>query len=169
MLRSAIRDDNPVLVFEHKLLYAEQGEVPDENGLVPIGSAAVVRTGSDVTVVATQLMRHRALEAAELLKSDGIDVELVDPRTLIPLDVDTIIRSVEKTSRLVCVQECPAEGSWGAWISALIVEASWESLDARPSLVSADSTPIPYAKSLEDAWLPSVERIASAIRRLAEK
>src|SRR5207253_6811852 len=160
----AIRDDNPVLVFEHKGLYAQRGPVPDGEAVVELGEAAVVRAGADATVVATQLMRQRALAAAEVLAEEGIDVEVVDPRTLVPLDVETIVGSVAKTGRLVCVQECPPAGSWGATVVAAVVEQAWESLDIRPRLVSGDETPIPYAGSLEDAWLPSVERIAAELR-----
>jgi acetoin:2,6-dichlorophenolindophenol oxidoreductase subunit beta len=167
LLKAAIRDDNPVLVFEHKQLYPSRGPVPDDDGVVELGSAAVVRTGSDITVVATQLMRHRALAAAEVLAEEGIDVEIVDPRTLVPLDLETIVGSVTKTGRLVCVQECPPGGSWGATVVAAVVEQAWESLDVRPRLVSGDETPIPYAGSLEDAWLPSVERIAAELRDVA--
>jgi acetoin:2,6-dichlorophenolindophenol oxidoreductase subunit beta len=167
LLKAAIRDDNPVLVFEHKQLYPSRGPVPEEDGVVEIGKAAVVRTGSDLTVVATQLMRHRAVEAAEVLAGEGIDVEVVDPRTLVPLDLETIVESVAKTGRLVCVQECPPGGSWGATIVAAVVEEAWESLDLRPRLVSGDETPIPYAGSLEDAWLPSVERIVGELRDVA--
>ncbi len=168
LLRSAIRDDNPVLFFEHKALYATRGEVPLPDGLVPLGSAEVVREGADLTVVATQLMRHRALEAAGLLAGE-VDVELIDPRTLAPLDVETIVRSVQKTSRMLCVQECPPAGSWGASVIASVVEEAFEHLDARPRLLSGDETPIPYSEALEEAWLPSVERIATAIRTLAEE
>jgi acetoin:2,6-dichlorophenolindophenol oxidoreductase subunit beta len=167
LLKAAIREDNPVLVFEHKQLYPSRGPVPEEDGVVEIGKAAVVRTGSDLTVVATQLMRHRAVEAAEVLAGEGIDVEVVDPRTLVPLDLETIVESVAKTGRLVCVQECPPGGSWGATIVAAVVEEAWESLDLRPRLVSGDETPIPYAGSLEDAWLPSVERIVGELRDVA--
>lgn len=169
LLRAAIRDDDPVLVFEHKLLYPQQGEVPDGDGIVPIGHAEVVREGEDVTVVATQLMRHRALEASEQLAAEGVAVELIDPRTLAPLDLETIVRSVEKTSRLVCVQECPPAGSWGATIVSRVVEQAWDSLDARLRLVSGDETPIPYAGPLEEAWLPSADRIADGIRHAAEE
>jgi pyruvate dehydrogenase E1 component beta subunit len=169
LLRSAVQDDNPVLVFEHKLLYPQQGSIPSEDGLVPLGKAEIVREGSDVTVVATQLMRHRAVEAAGLLVADGIEVEVVDPRTLVPLDAETIADSVTKTSRLVCVQECPPAGSWGATVVAAVVEQAWDALDARPRLVSGDETPIPYASALEAAWLPSVERIAQAIREVVEE
>ena len=167
LLKAAIRDDNPVLVFEHKQLYPSRGPVPDADGLVELGKAAVVRTGSDITVVATQLMRHRAVAAAELLAAEGIDLEIVDPRTLVPLDIETIVGSVEKTGRLVCVQECSPGGSWGATVVAAVVEQVWESLDVRPRLVSGDETPIPYAGSLEDAWLPSVDRITAELRDVA--
>ena len=167
LLKAAIRDDNPVLVFEHKQLYPSRGPVPDDDGLVEIGKAEVVRSGSDITVVATQLMRHRSVAAAELLAAEGIDVEIVDPRTLVPLDLETIVGSVAKTGRLVCVQECPPGGSWGATVVASVVELAWESLDLRPRLVSGDDTPIPYAGSLEDAWLPSVDRIVAELRDVA--
>jgi acetoin:2,6-dichlorophenolindophenol oxidoreductase subunit beta len=167
LLKAAVRDDNPVLFFEHKRLYPERSEVPDEEQLVELGRAEIVRPGTDLTVVATQLMRHRALEAAEELEAEGIDVELIDPRTLVPLDLATILASVEKTGRLVCVQECPPSGSWGATITTAVVEAGWESLDARPRLVSGDETPIPYAGALEDAWLPNRARIVDALRQAA--
>jgi acetoin:2,6-dichlorophenolindophenol oxidoreductase subunit beta len=167
LLKAAIRDDNPVLVFEHKQLYPSRGPVPDDDGLVEIGTAEVVREGSDITVVATQLMRHRALAAADVIASEGIGVEVVDPRTLVPLDLETIVGSVAKTGRLVCVQECPPGGSWGASVVASVVELAWESLDLRPRLVSGDDTPIPYAGSLEDAWLPSVDRIVAELRDVA--
>jgi pyruvate dehydrogenase E1 component beta subunit len=168
LLRAAIRDDNPALVFEHKLLYSTQGEVDLDAEPAPLGTAEVVREGTDVTVVATQLMRHRANEAADLLAGDGISIELIDPRTLAPLDLDTIVASVEKTSRLACVQECSPSGSWGATVVARVIERAFQSFDAAPILISGDDTPIPYAASLEEAWLPSVERIAAGIRALAE-
>jgi pyruvate dehydrogenase E1 component beta subunit len=167
LLKAAIRDDNPVLFFEHKRLYPDRGHVPDEEQVIELGRAEIARAGSDVTAVATQLMRQRVLEAADELATEGVDVEVVDPRTLVPLDLATICSSVEKTGRLVCVQECPAGGSWGATVAAGVVEAVWESLDARPRLVSGDETPIPYAAPLEDAWLPSTARIIEALREVA--
>jgi acetoin:2,6-dichlorophenolindophenol oxidoreductase subunit beta len=169
LLKAAVRDDNPVLFFEHKRLYPERGEVPDEDRVVELGRAEIVRAGCDVTVVATQLMRYRVLEAAEELASEGIEVELIDPRTLVPLDLQTILGSVEKTGRLVCAQECPPSGSWGVTITSAVVEAGWESLDARPRLVSGDETPIPYAGVLEDAWLPSTNRIRDALRQVVSE
>ena len=120
-----------------------------------------------MTVVATQLMRHRSLGAAEVLAGQGVEVELIDPRTLVPLDLATIVASVEKTGRLACVQECPPAGSWGATIVSQVVARAWESLDAAPILVSGDETPIPYSGPLENAWIPSAERIVHDLRRLA--
>ncbi len=163
LLRAAIRDDDPVIVFEHKALYSVKGELPDGEGL-PIGKAEIVRSGSDVTVVASQLMRHRALEAAEQLDADGISCEVIDPRTIAPLDTDTILESVGRTGRLVCVQEAPAAGSWSQAVVSTVAVEGFELLDAQPALVAADPIPMPYAKSLEDATIPSVEQIAGAIR-----
>jgi pyruvate/2-oxoglutarate/acetoin dehydrogenase E1 component len=168
LLRAAIRDDDPVIVFEHKALYSLSGELADGPGL-PIGTAEVVRPGTDVTVVATQLMRHRAVEAAEILAAEGISCELIDPRTVAPLDTDTIVASVGRTGRLVCVQEAPAPGSWGQSVISHVAEHAFELLDAPPRLVAADPIPIPYARSLEDATLPSVERIAAAVRAVGEE
>jgi len=167
LLKSAIRDDNPVLFFEHKQLYPTRGPVPNEEHLVELGRAQIVRVGSDVTVVATQLMLARAIEAAEQLAGEGVEIELVDPRTLVPLDLGTILSSVEKTGKLVCVQESPPAGSWGATIVAAVVESIWDSLDGRPRLVSGDETPIPYAATLEAAWMPSTDRILEALRQAA--
>jgi pyruvate/2-oxoglutarate/acetoin dehydrogenase E1 component len=167
LLRAAIRDDNPTLVFEHKALYSLQGNVELDGDPPPLGVAEIVREGDDVTVVATQLMRHRVVDAIERLEGKGVSVELIDPRTLAPLDLDTILRSVEKTSRIACVQECPPHGSWGATVVAEVARRAFRSLDAAPALISADATPIPYAATLEEAWLPSVERIANGILELA--
>lgn len=169
LLRSAVRDDDPVLVFEHKGLYSQRGELPDDDGLVPIGVADVVREGDAVTVVATQLMRHRALEAADQLAQEGIDMELIDPRTLAPLDLATMLKSLEKTGRLACVEESSPAGSWGESVIAQALEQAFEHFDARPLLISGDATPIPYAGPLEEAWIPSVERIIEQIRNLVHE
>ncbi len=163
LLKSAVRDDNPVLVFEHKALYQVRGDVED-GALVEIGKADVVRDGSDITVIATQLMRRRCEEAAELLSGEGIEVELIDPRTIVPLDMETILESLFRTTRILCVQECLEAGSWGASLIARVVRDGFDSLDGPPAVLSAEPTPIPFARSLEDAWLPSVERIAAAVR-----
>jgi pyruvate/2-oxoglutarate/acetoin dehydrogenase E1 component len=124
-----------------------------------------VRRGGDVTVVASQLMRHRAMEAAEALAADGIEVELIDPRTIVPFDFETVRRSLERTNRLVVVQEASLAGSWGATLTAQLTTEAFDLFDASPVIVGGDDTPIPYAGSLEEAWMPGVDRIADAIRR----
>jgi pyruvate dehydrogenase E1 component beta subunit len=153
-----------VLVFEHRRLLGLKGELPADPGAVALGRAEVVRAGGHVTVVAAQLMRHRALEVAERLAADGIDAEVIDPRTLVPFDDETVLGSVERTNRLVVVQEAPPGGSWGASLIARVCGEQFELLDAPPSLVAADETPIPYAEALEEAWLPGLDEIESAIR-----
>jgi pyruvate/2-oxoglutarate/acetoin dehydrogenase E1 component len=161
LLRSAIADPNPVLYLEHKNLYNTTGPLTDSQP-VPIGSASVAREGTDITIVASQQMRYLALEAADLLAARSISAEVIDPRTMVPFDLDTITESVAKTGRLLCVQECSAGGSWGATLIAAIVAENLELLDAPPRLVGGDETPIPYAGELERQWLPSADRIAAA-------
>lgn len=165
-LKLAIRDENPAIVFEHKALYNQRGPVPANGALTPLGVAERVREGTDVTVVASQLMRMRALEAAERLAQEDISVELIDPRTLVPLDLESVVASVRKTSRLACVQESSVAGSWGATLAALVTNEAFEYLDAPPLLLSADPTPLPYAAALESAALPSAVGIAQSLRRL---
>ncbi len=164
LLRSAIADPNPVLYLEHKNLYNTPGPLSEAEP-VRIGSASVVREGSDVTIVASQQMRYRALEAADVLAARGISAEVIDPRTIVPLDLATITASVAKTGRLMCVQECSAGGSWGATLIAAVVAENLELLDAPPRLVGGDETPIPYAAELEAQWLPGAARIADAAER----
>ena len=166
LLRAAVEDDDPVLYFEHKAMLNLKGELSDTAGPFELGRAAVVREGSDATVVATQLMRVRAEEAAEALGQEGISVELIDPRTLVPLDLETIRASVERTGRLVVVQESSEAGSWGATIVARLMADSFDSFDAPPVLVSGDDTPVPYAGVMEQAWIPSAERIGTAVRQM---
>jgi acetoin:2,6-dichlorophenolindophenol oxidoreductase subunit beta len=168
LLRGAIQDPNPVLVFEHKHLFNLKGELPAGVGAIPLGKAEVVRAGRDVTLVATQLMRHRALEAADRLAGEGLEVEVIDPRTLVPLDMDTIGASVDRTNRLVIAQECSNDGSWGATLVARLMVDRFESLDAPPLLVGGDDAPIPYAGPLEELWLPSADRIVDGVRRTLE-
>ncbi|ADB50370.1 alpha-ketoacid dehydrogenase subunit beta [Conexibacter woesei] len=163
LLRAAIADPDPVLVFEHKSLFNVRGEL-DEATAVGIGDADVVSEGSDVTVVATQLMRHRAEQAAVELAADGVGVELIDLRSLAPMDVPTVAASVAKTNRLVVVQEAAPSGSWGASLISQLMRDDFESLDAAPTLVACDDVPIAYAGPLEDAHLPSATRIADAVR-----
>jgi acetoin:2,6-dichlorophenolindophenol oxidoreductase subunit beta len=164
LLRAAIRDPDPVLFFEHKGLLNVSGAVPDGADGARLGRADVVRAGEHVTVVASQLMRHRALEAADALAGEGIEVELIDPRTLVPFDFETVRASVERTSRIVIAQEAPLAGSWGATLAARLAIEAFELLDAPPAIVGGDDTPIPYAGVLENAWLPDARRIAAAIR-----
>jgi acetoin:2,6-dichlorophenolindophenol oxidoreductase subunit beta len=162
LLRSAIRDEDPVLVFEHKNLFGIKGVVPaepDDSYLVPLGVASVVRPGEDVTIVASQQMRHRAVVAAEQLGGEGISAEVIDPRTLVPFDMDTVVESLRQTSRLLVVQEGPPAGGWGATLIARIAAEHFELLDAPPALLCGDATPVPYAEPMESAWLPDAARI----------
>lgn len=164
LLRSAIADDDPVLVFEHKGLLGSRGELPADPEPVPLGKANVVRSGQHVTVVASQVMLRRCVQAAEQLAADGISAEVIDPRTLAPLDTDTIGDSVARTHHLVVVEEAPKAGSWGATLVAVITERWFAALAAAPALVAAADTPIPYAPVLEELWAPTVERIVARIR-----
>jgi acetoin:2,6-dichlorophenolindophenol oxidoreductase subunit beta len=164
LLRSAIADDDPVLVFEHKGLLGTRGELPARPEPVRLGKATVVRPGQHVTVVASQLMLRRSVQAAEQLAGDGISAEVIDPRTLAPLDADTIGESVARTHHLVVVEEAPKAGSWGATLVAVIAERWFGALAAAPALVAAADTPIPYAPVLEQSWAPTVERIVAQIR-----
>lgn len=168
LLRAAIRDNDPVLVFEHKNLFALRGPIPRDAEPLRLGVADVVRQGSDVTIVATQQMRHRSVEAAELLAQDGIDVTVIDPRTLIPFDDEAVRASLEQTARLMVVQETVQAGSWGASLIARMVQHHFELFDAPPMLISTPDTPAPYAASLEREWLPSVDDIRVVARDLVK-
>ncbi len=163
LLRSAIRDDDPVLVFEHKALYSMKGELDTDAAPTPIGKAEIVREGGEVTVVATQMMRRRALEAADGLADAGIQIEVIDLRTLVPMDLETVLGSLERTGRLVCVQEGPALGGWAGSLVSQVVDNAFDLFDAPPRIVSAEPTPIPYAGPLEDAWAPDAGRIRRAV------
>jgi len=164
LMLSAVADDDPVLFFEHKGLFALKGEIPISGGdPVPLGSAAVVRSGPDATVVANQQMRQVALAAADELSARGTEITVIDPRTLVPFDDATVLRSLEETSRLVVVQEAPPSGSWGASLVSRVATTHLELLDAPPALVAADETPVPYAAQMEAAWLPSVDDVVAAV------
>ncbi len=166
LLRASIRDDNPVLFFEHKNLFAIKGDIEGvEAEIVPLGVAAVVREGTDITVVANQQMRHRALEAADVLASEGISLEVIDPRTIVPFDDATVLTSLAKTSRLMVVQEGPRDGSWGASLVSRVITENFEILDAPPIVLSSEDTPVPYAGNLEELWLTSVGEIIDAARK----
>ena len=169
LLRSAIRDPDPVLFFEHKKMYRSvRGEVPDTDYTVPIGKAQVTRAGTQITVAAYGLMAHRALEAAELAADEGISVEVIDVRTLRPLDTDTLLGSVRRTGKCVVVYEDNKFGGYGAEIAATIAEQAFDFLDGPILRVAGPDVPaVPYAHALEDWFMVSSERIADAIRQLA--
>jgi len=169
LLRSAIRDDDPVLFFEHKKMYRSvRGEVPDDDYTIPLGTAKVTREGSDVSVIAYGLMAHYALEAAELLQSEGVSAEVVDVRTLRPLDGATILESVRKTGKVVIVYEDNRFGGFGAEVSAILAEEAFEHLDGPIVRVTGPDVPgVPYNHVLEDWYMPNPERIVDAVRRLA--
>ncbi len=166
LLASAIRDDNPVIFLEHKMLYPTKGEVPEGEYLIPLGKADVKRRGTDVTVIATQMMVQRALGAAQDLEQDGISVEVIDPRTLVPLDEEAILESVGKTHRLVIVHEAVKRGGFGAEVAALVTERALDELDAPIVRLGARNVPMPYNDKLEQATIPSRDDIAAAVRRL---
>jgi 2-oxoisovalerate dehydrogenase E1 component len=164
LLTAAIRDDNPVIFLEHKALYPVKGEVPEEPYAIPIGKADVKRAGSDVTVVATLAMVSRALQAAAELEKDGVSVEVIDPRTLTPLDEAAILASVGKTHRLVIAHEAVKRGGFGAEVAAIVSEQALDELDAPIVRVAARPVPMPYNDNLERATIPSKDDIAAAIR-----
>ena len=166
LLKSAIRDDNPVIFLEHKRLYSMKGPEPIEE-LVPLGTAAVAREGRDVTIVAALRGVRDALEAAEELAGDGIDAEVVDIRSLRPLDHETVLRSVARTNRLLVVEEGTRVGGWGANLLGIVTAEALDELDDAWILATED-TPAPYSPPLEDAWLPGAAAIAATVReRLA--
>jgi 2-oxoisovalerate dehydrogenase E1 component beta subunit len=169
LLRSAIRDDDPVLFFEHKKLYRSvRGEVPDSDYSIPLGKANVTREGRQVTVLGYGLMAHYALEAAELVEQDGISAEVIDIRTLRPLDTETVISSVRKTGKCVIVYEDNRFGGYGAEISAILAEEAFDYLDGPILRVTGPDVPgVPYSHTLEDWFMIDPDRIADAIRKLA--
>jgi pyruvate/2-oxoglutarate/acetoin dehydrogenase E1 component len=178
LLKSAVRDDNPVLVFEHKLLYGSKGarsergslsavgEVPEEEYLVPIGKGIIRREGKDVTIVGKLLTMYRALEAAEILAEEGIEAEVIDPRTLVPLDKELILSSVRKTGRLVITEEDNLTGGWAAEVSAIVADEAFVWLDAPIKRVSAPDVPAPFSPALDKAYMPNAERIVAAVKSL---
>jgi pyruvate dehydrogenase E1 component beta subunit len=167
LLKAAIRDDNPVIFIESETLYALKGEVPeDPEFVIPLGQAAIAREGRDVTVIAYMGMLYRALEVAEELAKEGISMEIIDPRTLRPMDVPTIIASVRKTHRAVVVEAGAGFAGMGSEISAFITELAFDDLDAPVERVTGENAPMPYARNLEKAKTPSKEKIAEAIRRV---
>jgi acetoin:2,6-dichlorophenolindophenol oxidoreductase subunit beta len=164
LLIEAIRDDDPVIFCEHKLMYDLRSEVPDEPYAIPFGEANIVRDGDDVTIVALSRMVHYAVEAADQLAKEGIECELIDPRTTSPLDEDTILDSVERTGRLVVVDEATPRCSMATDIAALVADRAFAALKAPVRRVTAPHTPVPFAPSLEKLYIPSPQSIAQAIR-----
>jgi pyruvate dehydrogenase E1 component beta subunit len=168
LLISAIRDDDPKMFFEHKLLYGIKGPVPKEPYTIPFGKADIKREGSDVTVVALAYMVHEALKAAEELAKEGISVEVVDPRTIVPLDKEAIIESVKKTGRLVIADEDYDRCGFASWVAAIIADEAFEYLDAPIKRVTTPNVPIPFSPPLEKEILPNAEKIAKAIKEIAK-
>ena len=178
LLKSAVRDENPVILFEHKLLYGSKGprsekgavspvgEVPEEDYLVPFGQGVIRRSGGDVTIVANLLMLYRSLAAAEVLSSKGIQAEVIDPRTLVPLDKEMILSSVRKTGRLVVVEEDNLSGGWGAEIAALVADEAFMWLDAPIKRVAAPDVPPPFAPVLEREYVPDETKIVATVLSL---
>ncbi|PCK22003.1 alpha-ketoacid dehydrogenase subunit beta [Bacillus pumilus] len=167
LLKAAMDDDNPVIFYEHKLLYKTIGEVPEEQYSIPLGKADVKRSGRDVTIVATAIMVHKALEAAKELETEGIDVEIIDPRTLVPLDEETIIESVKKTGKCIVVHEAVKRGGYGGEIASMIAESeAFDYLDAPIQRLGGLAVPIPYNPTLEKAVIPQVPDIIEAAKEL---
>ncbi len=170
LLKAAIRDPNPVVFLEHELLYGETFEVPDmDDFLIPIGKAKVRREGADVTIVAHSRMVGRSLEAADILAAQGIDAEVIDLRTLRPLDTDTVINSVKKTNRIVCAEEGWGQHGVGAEISAVVTQEAFDYLDAPPERVHQEDVPLPYAANLEALSLPGVQKVVDAALKVCYK
>jgi pyruvate dehydrogenase E1 component beta subunit len=166
LLKAAIRDDNPVLFFEHKQLYPVRGEVPEEEYTLPLGVADVKRKGTDVTIVAWSLMVQKTLEASAVLAGEGIEAEVIDLRTIVPLDKEAILKSVASTHRLVIVEEANKTGGVGGEIAAIVVEEGFDYLDAPIIRVASLDVPIPYSRVLEAHVLPSVDRIVEEVRTI---
>lgn len=165
LLIQAIRDDDPVIFLEHKLVYDTSAEVPDEAYTIPFGEAAIPREGDDVTIVAFAHMVNHAITVADKLKGEGISVEVIDPRTTSPLDEDTILESVENTGRLVVVDESPPRCNMATDIAALVSSQAFDSLEAAIEMVTCTHTPVPFTPALEKLYLPSPERIEAAVRK----
>ncbi|WP_434362294.1 alpha-ketoacid dehydrogenase subunit beta [Parasalinivibrio latis] len=166
LLIQSIRDNDPVIFLEHKNLYAHETDVPEESYAIPFAEASVVREGSDVSLVSYGLTVHRAMEAADTLAKEGIQCDVIDLRTLSPVDLDTVIESVENTGRLVCIDEAHARCSIAADIAASVAQEAFASLKAPVRMVTSPHTPVPFSPSLEDAYIPSAEAITAAAREL---
>jgi pyruvate dehydrogenase E1 component beta subunit len=167
LMAAAVRSDDPVVFFEHKGLFASKGEPAPADHVVPLGQAHVARSGSDVTLVALASTVPLALAAADQLATEGVSVEVVDLRCLVPLDIATVLASVGRTSRLVVVEENPYQGGWGGTVAALVADEGFELLDAPVRRVAAECVPLPFADALEDQVIPTVDKVVAAVRLLA--
>ncbi len=178
LMKTAIRDDGPVLCFEHKLLYGKTGtrveqgalvtteEVPEEEYTIPFGKATVKREGKHVTIVANLMMVHRSMEAANILSTEGIECEVIDPRTLMPFDFETLLKSIEKTGRLMIVHEDTYSNGWGAEVAAYVAEHGLYLLDAPIMRITTPDVPIPFGPPMESFVIPNAQRIADGVRKL---
>jgi pyruvate/2-oxoglutarate/acetoin dehydrogenase E1 component len=164
LMAAAIRSDDPVLVFEHKSLFASKGEPPPDDHLVPLGQAEVRRPGGDITLVALASTVPTALAAAEQLAGDGVDAEVLDLRCLIPLDARAVLGSVARTSRLVIVEENPYQGGWGGTLASIVADEGFYDLDAPVKRVAGACVPLPFAANLEEAVVPTAAKVADAVR-----
>jgi pyruvate dehydrogenase E1 component beta subunit len=168
LLKASIRQDDPVIFFEHKLLYKQKGLVPEEDYTVPLGKADIKREGNDITIVAISIMVQEALNAAVELEKEGISVEVLDPRTLSPLDKEKIVDSVKKTGRVLVVEEGCKTGGVGAEISAVIMEEAFDYLDAPVQRLGNPDVPIPYSPKLEDFIIPNKNSIIQAVKKIVD-
>jgi acetoin:2,6-dichlorophenolindophenol oxidoreductase subunit beta len=168
LLKTAIQDDNPVMFLEHKLLYFMKGQVPDIIEPIPFGKAVICREGTDVTVVATQVMLQLVLKAADVLAAEGVDIEIIDPRTLVPFDLETVLASVRKTGRCVIAHEAVERAGWGAEVGFQVNQLAFDYLDAPIIRVCAANLPVPYTKQLEAEVIPGLDDIIAGIRAAVE-
>lgn len=168
LMKTAIRDDDPVIFLEHKLLYATEGEVPEQGDdyTIPFGEAAVRREGADVTIIGTLRMVHFALEAAKMLEKDGISAEVIDLRTIVPLDTDTVLKSLKKTGRVAIAQEAVERCGFASQLSAVIMDMGFDYLDAPVKRIAAANTPVPFAPILENYVIPNADIIYKAVREM---
>ncbi len=168
LLKSSIRDDNPVIFIEHKILYNRKGPVPEKEYLIPLGKAEIKKEGDDFTIVATSRMVERALLASDELEKEGISVEVIDPRTLVPLDKETILSSVKKTGRVLIVHEACERAGFGAEVAAILAKEAFDFLDAPIERLGAKNTPMPFSPNLEDFVIPKVDDIMDRVRRVID-
>jgi pyruvate dehydrogenase E1 component beta subunit len=169
LLIQSIRDNDPVIFLEHKNLYGFEGEVPEASYTIPLGEASVVREGRSASIVTYGMMVHRSLDAAAALAKEGVDCEVIDLRSLSPLDIDTVLESVQKTGRLVCVDEANPRCSIAADVSAQVAQAAFTALKGPIEMVTAPHTPVPFSPVLEDLYIPTADRIAAAVKRTMGK